>query len=260
MSMSSIVSGVIRAVCSSVVQLLIHLVSFMHTEQVQSVIHLLKQIETEHQPSAFACSFGLEDMVLLDLIAKHAPRIEVFTLDTGRLPDETHALLEQVREIYSIPIRLYFPDATMVENWVAQNGTNGFYRSMSQRKQCCEIRKVIPLGRALAGKKAWVTGLRHEQSNARHTLKLQEWDEGNGLHKFNPLVDWTWDDVWAYVRQYKLPYNALHDRGYPSIGCAPCTRAIEPGQEFRAGRWWWEDTGAKECGLHVGPHKGDAKS
>jgi len=188
----------------------------------------------------------------------HAPEASDHLI--GRLPDETHALLEQVREIYSIPIRLYFPDATMVENWVAQNGTNGFYRSMSQRKQCCEIRKVIPLGRALAGKKAWVTGLRHEQSNARHTLKLQEWDEGNGLHKFNPLVDWTWDDVWAYVRQYKLPYNALHDRGYPSIGCAPCTRAIEPGQEFRAGRWWWEDTGAKECGLHVGPHKGDAKS
>ena len=247
-------------VCSSVVQLLIHLVSFMHTEQTQNVIQLLKQIETEHQPSAFACSFGLEDMVLLDLIARHTPRIEVFTLDTGRLPDETHALLEQVRELYTIPIRLYFPDATMVENWVAQNGTNGFYRSMSQRKQCCEIRKVIPLARALAGKKAWITGLRHEQSNARQTLKLQEWDEGNGLHKFNPLVDWTWDDVWAYVKQYKLPYNALHDRGYPSIGCAPCTRAIEPGQEFRAGRWWWEDTGAKECGLHVGPHKGDAKS
>ena len=161
---------------------------------------------------------------------------------------------------FSLQCMNYFPDATMVENWVAQNGTNGFYRSMSQRKQCCEIRKVIPLGRALAGKKAWVTGLRQEQSNARHTLKIQEWDEGNGLHKFNPLVDWTWDDVWAYVKQYKLPYNALHDRGYPSIGCAPCTRAIEPGQEFRAGRWWWEDTGAKECGLHVGPHKGDAKS
>jgi phosphoadenosine phosphosulfate reductase len=232
----------------------------MQTEQIQSVINSLKHIETEHQPSAFACSFGLEDMVLLDLIAKHAPRIEVFTLDTGRLPDETHALLEQVRERYTVPIRLYFPDAMMVENWVAQNGTNGFYRSMSQRKQCCEIRKVLPLGRALNGRKAWITGLRHEQSNARQTLKLQEWDEGNGLHKFNPLVDWTWNDVWAYVKEYKLPYNALHDRGYPSIGCAPCTRAIEPGQEFRAGRWWWEDTGAKECGLHVGPQKGDAKS
>jgi phosphoadenosine phosphosulfate reductase len=202
----------------------------MHTEQVQSVINLLKQIETEHQPSAFACSFGLEDMVLLDLIAKHAPRIEVFTLDTGRLPDETHALLEQVREIYTIPIRLYFPDATMVENWVAQNGTNGFYRSMSQRKQCCEIRKVVPLGRALAGKKAWITGLRREQSNARQTLKLQEWDEGNGLHKFNPLVDWTWDEVWAYVKQYKLPYNALHDRGYPAW--MRTVHAPSDGQEF----------------------------
>ena len=126
----------------------------MHTEQTQNVIQLLKQIETEHQPSAFACSFGLEDMVLLDLIARHTPRIEVFTLDTGRLPDETHALLEQVRELYTIPIRLYFPDATMVENWVAQNGTNGFYRSMSQRKQCCEIRKVIPL---VSSKIAWIT-------------------------------------------------------------------------------------------------------
>jgi len=232
----------------------------MHTEQTQSVVALLKQIETTHQPSAFACSFGLEDMVLLDLIAKHSPQIEVFTLDTGRLPDETHALLDQVRETYAVPVRIYFPDATMVEEWVEQNGSNGFYRSMSQRKQCCHIRKVIPLTRALAGRKAWITGLRREQSNSRQTLKIQEWDEGNGLHKFSPLLDWTLDDVWAYVRQNNIPYNALHDRGYPSIGCAPCTRAIEPGQDFRAGRWWWEDTGAKECGLHVGPPKGDSKS
>jgi phosphoadenosine phosphosulfate reductase len=225
--------------------------------QIQNVIDLLKQIETEHQPSAFATSFGLEDMVLLDLIAKHAPKIGVFTLDTGRLPEETHMLLGQVRETYTVPVQVYFPDAARVEEWVAQNGTNGFYRSMSQRKQCCEIRKVLPLKRALQGKKAWVVGLRREQSNARQTLKIQEWDEANGLHKFSPLLDWTLDDVWAYVRENRVPYNALHDRGYPSIGCAPCTRAIEPGQDFRAGRWWWEDTGAKECGLHVGPHKGD---
>lgn len=223
----------------------------MNTEQVQNVISLLKQIEAEHQPSTFACSFGLEDMVLLDLIAKHARGIEVFSLDTGRLPNETHTLLEQIRDKYPVDVRVYCPDATQVEEWVAQNGTNGFYRSMTQRKQCCEIRKTIPLGRALKGRKAWITGLRREQSNARQALKIQDWDEGNGLHKFNPLVDWTLDDVWAYIKQNDVPYNALHDRGYPSIGCAPCTRAIEPGQDFRAGRWWWEETGAKECGLHV---------
>jgi len=257
---AAIVSGVLRVVCGSVVQLLIQQGSFMHSEQIQSVVRLLKQIETEHQPSAFACSFGLEDMVLLDLIAKSAPRIEVFTLDTGRLPDETHALLDLVRDTYTVPIKTYFPDATQVEEWVAQNGTNGFYRSMAQRQQCCGIRKVIPLGRALKGRKAWITGLRREQSNARQTLDIQEWDKGNGLHKFSPLLDWTLDDVWAYVKQYKVPYNALHDRGYPSIGCAPCTRAIEPGQDFRAGRWWWEQTGAKECGLHVDHPKGEPKS
>jgi len=230
----------------------------MHTEQTQNVIGLLKQIETDHRPSAFACSFGLEDMVLLDLISKHAPKIEVFTLDTGRLPNETHALLDEARDKYPVPIKIYCPDATEVEEWVALNGTNGFYRSMAQRKQCCHIRKVVPLGRALTGKKAWITGLRREQSNARQTLKIQEWDESNGLHKFSPLLDWTLDDTWAYIKQFNVPYNELHDRGYPSIGCAPCTRAIEPGQDFRAGRWWWEETGAKECGLHVGPQKGDA--
>jgi len=224
----------------------------MHTGT-QDVIQLLKKIETEHRPSAFACSFGLEDMVLLDLIARHAPKIEAFTLDTGRLPEETHTLLDEVRDRYTIPVKVYFPDATQVEEWVASNGINGFYRSMSQRKQCCNIRKVIPLGRALKDRKAWITGLRREQSNARQELKIEEWDGANGLLKFNPLLDWTLEDVWAYVKENKVPYNALHDRGYPSIGCAPCTRAIQPGQDFRAGRWWWEETGAKECGLHVKP-------
>jgi phosphoadenosine phosphosulfate reductase len=226
----------------------------MHTGT-QDVIQLLKKIETEHRPSAFACSFGLEDMVLLDLIARHASKIEAFTLDTGRLPEETHALLEEVRDRYTIPVRVYFPDAEQVEEWVASNGINGFYRSTSQRKQCCHIRKVVPLGRALKDRKAWITGLRREQSNARQELKIEEWDDANGLLKFNPLLDWTLDDVWAYVKENKVPYNALHDRGYPSIGCAPCTRAIQPGQDFRAGRWWWEETGAKECGLHVKPQQ-----
>lgn len=216
----------------------------------QETVSLLQAIDSQHGPSAFACSFGLEDMVLLDLIAKHARRIEVFTLDTGRLPEETQELLERVRDAYSVPVRVYFPDATMVEEWVEQNGPNAFYRSVAQRKQCCHIRKVLPLGRALAGKQSWVTGLRREQSLARQSLQQQEWDDANKLKKFNPLLEWSLDDVWSYIRKNDIPYNKLHDRGYPSIGCAPCTRAIEPGQDIRAGRWWWEDATAKECGLH----------
>src|SRR5262245_13555778 len=167
-----------------------------------------------------------------------------------RLPNETHDLLDTVRDTYPVPIRVYFPDAKLVEEWVELNGTNGFYRSSAQRKQCCHIRKVLPLARALTGKKSWVTGLRREQSMARQTLKVQEWDEGNKLEKFNPLLDWSLDETWAYIKENKVPYNALHDKGYPSIGCAPCTRAVEPGQDIRAGRWWWEES-AKECGLHA---------
>jgi len=219
-------------------------------ERTREVISVLKEVEEKHGPAAFACSFGLEDVVLLDLIAKHSPGVEVFTLDTGRLPNETHALLDELRGRYSIPIRVYFPDAKLVEQWVEQNGPNGFYRSIAQRKQCCHIRKVLPLGRALEGKRAWVTGLRREQSQTRQALQAAEWDPANGLLKFNPLLDWTLDDVWSYVRTNRIPYNALHDRGYPSIGCAPCTRAVAPGEDVRAGRWWWEDASAKECGLH----------
>jgi phosphoadenosine phosphosulfate reductase len=219
------------------------------TERTNTAITLLKQIEERH-PIAFACSFGAEDMVLFDLIAMHARRIEIFTLDTGRLPEETQTLLDAVRQKYPVPVRIYFPDATEVEQWVERNGANAFYRSISQRKECCHIRKVIPLRRALAGKNAWVTGLRREQSPVRNSVQIEEWDSSNNLTKFNPLLDWMLDDVWAYIRENDVPYNALHDRGYPSIGCAPCTRAVEPGQDFRAGRWWWEEASAKECGLH----------
>jgi phosphoadenosine phosphosulfate reductase len=216
---------------------------------INEAISVLQQVQAEHGPSAFACSFGLEDMVLLDMIARHARQIEVFTLDTGRLPAETYDLLDKARETFSVPIKVYFPDAAQVEQWVEVNGINAFYRSVSQRKQCCHIRKVLPLARALAGKKSWVTGLRREQSTARKSLQVREWDEANKLDKFNPLLDWTLEDTWAYIKANNIPYNALHDRGYPSIGCAPCTRAVEPGQDFRAGRWWWEES-AKECGLH----------
>ncbi len=218
----------------------------------RELITHLRRIEGTQPPAAFACSFGAEDMVLLDAIARNARGIEVFTLDTGRLPEETQALLETARDKYPIPIRTFFPDAVAVQAWVEQNGPNGFYRSISQRQQCCHIRKVEPLKRALAGKKTWITGLRREQSAARHTLELEAWDDANGLVKINPLLDWTADDVWLYVRTYDVPYNALHDRGYPSIGCAPCTRAVLPGEDSRAGRWWWESS-SKECGLHVRP-------
>ena len=218
-------------------------------EKTSELISFLKTIETTQSPVAFACSFGAEDMVLLDAIASHARKIAVFTLDTGRLPEETHTLFETVRDKYPIAIQTYFPDAASVQTWIDQNGPNAFYKSVAQRQQCCHIRKVEPLQRALAGKKSWITGLRREQSTARQILEREAWDDANRLIKINPLLDWTNDDVWAYIKAHDVPYNALHDRGYPSIGCAPCTRAVQPGEDIRAGRWWWEST-SKECGLH----------
>lgn len=216
------------------------------------LISHLQRIEATQSPTAFACSFGAEDMVVLDAIAKNARKIEVFTLDTGRLPEETQALLQTTRDKYPVMIRTYFPDGAAVQTWVEQNGPNGFYNSISQRQQCCHIRKVEPLKRALTGKKSWITGLRREQSAARRALELEGWDEANGLIKINPLLNWTIEDVWGYIKTHDVPHNALHDRGYPSIGCAPCTRSVQPGEDSRAGRWWWESS-SKECGLH--PHK-----
>ena len=216
----------------------------------RELISNLERIERNQSPTAFACSFGAEDMVILDAIAKNARAIEVFTLDTGRLPEETHALMETTRNKYSITTRTYFPDAVAAQTWVEQNGPNGFFNSIAQRRQCCHIRKVEPLKRALTGKRSWITGLRREQSAGRQTLEFEAWDEANALIKINPLVEWTSDDVWLYIKTYGVPYNALHDRGYPSIGCAPCTRAVDPGEDSRAGRWWWESS-SRECGLHV---------
>jgi phosphoadenosine phosphosulfate reductase len=218
-------------------------------EKTSELISYLKQTETTQSPIVFACSFGAEDMVLLDAIAKHARKIGIFTLDTGRLPEETQALLEVVRDKYPVSIQTYFPNTAAVEAWVEQNGPNAFYKSVAQRQQCCHVRKVEPLRRALSGKKSWITGLRREQSAARQTLELEAWDDANGLTKINPLLEWTLDDVWGYIKQHDVPYNALHDKGYPSIGCEPCTRAVQPGEDIRAGRWWWETT-SKECGLH----------
>lgn len=202
-------------------------------------------------PAAFATSLGVEDMVLLDLISRNGLKIEPFTLDTGRLAQETHELLARAEEACRIRIRIYAPEAAAVEQYVRINGINGFYLSKPQRQDCCDVRKIGPLTRALAGRKCWVTGLRREQSDARSGVASREDDKRFGLVKFNPLVDWTEQDVWDYVRFHGVPTNALHERGYPSIGCAPCTRAVKPGEPARAGRWWWEDESQKECGLHV---------
>lgn len=217
-----------------------------------SVLHEeLFGIARNNKPAAFANSFGAEDMVLTDVIARHDVEIEIFTLDTGRLPAETYDLMQTTRDRYQLPIEVFFPDYRAVEAYVGEHGPNAFYKSIELRKRCCHMRKIEPLKRALNGKKAWITGLRREQSPTRSELPFSEWDEANGLHKFNPLRDWRTEEVWAYIRALDVPYNALHDRFYPSIGCAPCTRAISPGEDIRAGRWWWENPDSRECGLHI---------
>ncbi|WP_269532996.1 phosphoadenylyl-sulfate reductase [Chitinimonas sp. BJYL2] len=217
-----------------------------------ATLALLQTIAAEHSPAVFANSLGAEDMVITDLIARHNIDIGIFSLDTGRLPAETYTLLQETGTRYpSFPIKVYFPRAESVEAYVAEHGINGFYDSIDNRKACCRIRKLEPLARALAGKTAWVTGLRREQSTTRTDMQAQEWDAGNNLTKFNPLIEWTEKDVWAYIKAFEVPYNALHDRHYPSIGCAPCTRAIAVGEDIRAGRWWWENPDSKECGLHA---------
>lgn len=219
--------------------------------RIAQTVSLLREIERDYSPAALASSLGVEDMVLTDLIVKHAPGIEIFTLDTGRLHSETYDLLQRVTDHYQIRIRIFAPEASRIEPFVRDQGINAFYRGVELRKECCEIRKVEPLRRALAGNKAWITGMRREQAVTRRDLPEREYDSANGLQKFNPLADWLEGDVWAYVRQFGVPYNELHDRGFPSIGCQPCTRALSPGEDVRAGRWWWENPETKECGLHV---------
>jgi phosphoadenosine phosphosulfate reductase len=206
-----------------------------------------------HAPAVFASSFGAEDMVLLDLIAGLGLEVDVFTLDTGRLPEETHELIARAARTYRHPIRVLFPDAAEVEAFVAAHGINAFYDGIELRKRCCEIRKLVPLRRALRGKRLWITGLRREQSAARADVAVLANDSANGLMKLNPLADWSEQEVWAYVEKFDVPTNPLHGRGYPSIGCAPCTRAVQPGEDPRAGRWWWEQPDSRECGLHVDP-------
>jgi phosphoadenosine phosphosulfate reductase len=221
----------------------------------QQVVELVRKVAARHRPAVFASSFGAEDMVIIDLIARHALPIRIFTLDTGRLPEETHALIEQTRERYRLPVDIFTPDARLLQSFVRENGLNAFYRSVELRKSCCAVRKSEPLKRALVAKGAWITGLRRAQSVTREDVALEEFDAVHRLPKFNPLADWSDDDVWDYLRSHHVPYNALHDRGFPSIGCAPCTRAVKPGEDVRAGRWWWEAPEHRECGLHVRPVK-----
>jgi phosphoadenosine phosphosulfate reductase len=224
-------------------------------QKINQVVAILQQAVRDFSPVCFANSLGAEDMVLTDLIArnfmtKSGLDIEMFSLDTGRLPQATYDLMQEVSERYSVPLKIYFPDSKAVETYVAKNGVNGFYDSVEARKSCCFVRKVEPLRRALRGKNAWVTGLRRDQAVTRGTLEMSSYDADQGLQKFNPLLDWTNKEVWAYIRLHDVPYNKLHDQFYPSLGCAPCTRSVTAGEDIRAGRWWWENPEDKECGLH----------
>lgn len=218
---------------------------------VESTQATLKRIANEFSPAVFASSLAAEDMVLTDMILRAKLPIGIFTLETGRLHEETLGMLDRIKETYGYEVTLHKPEQAAVDAYVQQNGLNAFYDSVEMRKECCRIRKVEPLNRALAGNKAWITGQRRAQSATRTSLEVQEHDEAHGMVKFNPLADWSEEDVWNYIRSNNVPYNPLHDKGYPSIGCEPCTRAIQPGEDIRAGRWWWENPESKECGLHV---------
>jgi phosphoadenosine phosphosulfate reductase len=199
----------------------------------------------------YANSLGAEAIVLTDVIWTYLPRIEVFSIDTGRLHDETYQLLEKLQRHYGRTLRVVYPDAVALERFATQHGVNGFYHSVEARLECCRVRKVDPFRRAIAGFPGWITGVRREQSAGRATGRPVAWDAEHGLYKISPLLDWSEEEVWRYIRRHGLPYNPLHDRQFPSIGCSPCTRAIQPGESRRAGRWWWEHAdSARECGLH----------
>jgi phosphoadenosine phosphosulfate reductase len=214
---------------------------------------LLARVALEHSPAALASSLSAEDMVLTDAILRRRLDIEIFTLDTGRLHADTLNVIEAIRERYGYAVRVYKPDPKAVGEYVVKFGQDAFYGSADLRKRCCHIRKVEPLERALEGKEAWITGQRRAQALTRAELNLQEYDTTHGVAKFNPLADWSEDEVWAVIRANDIPYNALHDQGYRSIGCAPCTRPTVAGEDARAGRWWWEQPQSRECGLHLAP-------
>jgi UDP-sulfoquinovose synthase len=227
-----------------------------YRDALEETLGLLRTIATDYQPAVLANAFGPESMVMTDLIAEHGLDIGIFSIDTGRLPEETHALAHSVHQRYGPVITMVNPDADEVAAWTAEHGQNGFYDAVELRHGCCNVRKVAPLRRVLAGKRAWLTGLRRGQSHTRRDLVVSEWDESYGLQKFNPMLEWTTEQVWAYIRDRRVPYNKLYDHGYTSIGCAPCTRAVSVGEDARAGRWWWELDTVKECGIHFNPDTG----
>lgn len=214
----------------------------------EEVLAFFLQEYKEH--IALASSLGIEDQVLTAMICEIDSQTRIFTLDTGRLFPETYSLIERTNMTYGIKIQLFFPDYCEVEKMVNEHGVNLFYENRENRRMCCHVRKLEPLKRAFKGLKVWICGLRHEQSVTRVANRMVEWDETNQMLKLNPLIDWTEEQVWEYIRQHGVPYNKLHDQGFPSIGCQPCTRAVKPGEDVRAGRWWWEDPEHKECGLH----------
>lgn len=215
------------------------------------VEQLRKLVELFPNKIVFSTSFGWEDQAITHLIFANNLPIKVFTLETGRLFPETYYVWNRTLEVYQQPIHAYFPQNELLQDMVNTKGPNSFYESVENRKECCYIRKIEPLKRALQGNELWVTGIRAEQSQNREHMDDIEWDEGNQLIKFHPIFDWTLEEVKAYIKQHNIVYNTLHDKGFPSIGCMPCTRAIQPGEDFRAGRWWWEDQSKKECGLHA---------
>jgi len=213
---------------------------------------LKSALDTFHPKLALSSSFSIEDVTLIDMLWKINPKFKVFTLDTGRLNQETYSLIDRIRTRYDVQVEVYYPNTAAIEKMVREHGMNLFYESVAHRRLCCNVRKVEPLMRALKGLDAWITGLRREQSLTRTEVKKVEIDEAHGnIVKVNPLADWSNEQVWDYAKKNNVPYNTLYDKGYTSIGCEPCTRPIKPGEDIRAGRWWWESPDEKECGLHV---------
>ena len=238
----------------------IFIMSKFTAEQVQQLNANLKtpqevlkwSFDNLHPGLAMASSFGAEDVVVIDMMMKINPKARIFTLDTGRLNQETYDVMDEIRKKYNVNIEVMFPDQNEVEQMVRVNGLNLFYHSVGNRKLCCGIRKVHPLNRILSTLDGWITGLRADQTEVRSNANKIELDEQhNGIIKINPIIEWTWDQTWDYIKKNNIPYNKLHDKGFPSIGCEPCTRAIKPGEPLRAGRWWWESDSQKECGLHA---------
>ena len=213
---------------------------------------LIRYIDKNYgQEAVFSTSFGIEDQVITHLLAEAAASTALFTLETGRLFPETYYVWNRTLERYKLPIQAYYPNTAAVEAMVTQKGPTSFYESVENRKECCFIRKIEPLHRAIKGYKVWITGIRAEQSDNRHDMDWVEWDEGNKIIKIHPIFHWSVTEVLDFIKQQNIPYNPLVDKGFPSIGCQPCTRAVAAGEDFRAGRWWWEDKSKKECGLHM---------